>query len=105
MSWGSTTGVLNVGQKADSRIPILLNEVVADEVKKQVEWVMAGILEPFGEPAEQVFPARTLNERGGVCTIVWIVVEHVLPVHIQAALIRQAIENQADKSFEAGKST
>lgn len=81
----------------------MLQGIIADGVKLQVENALAAILELIEEAAEHIFRAASFSARGGVRTVVCDDVQHLTLTQIRMEVLGETIEKQVESYFESGK--
>lgn len=90
-------------EESDSTV-ISLQVVIADEVMSKVENALEAVQHMWAAAAEQFICEATLSTEGGVCSVVYDAMEHVILDQMRTAVFGKRINNHVDKHFQAGNS-
>lgn len=87
----------------DDLIITSLQEVIVDEARSLVTNMLAAVPHMGKEAVEQLFLGDTHSAQGGICTMTYDTVEHVILDQNRTVLFGNTMTKHADQYFEAGK--
>lgn len=79
--------------------------MIGDDARSQVANALVTFLDMVSAAVENRFRAVTLSAQGGIRTMVYDAVEHVILDHIRKAVLDERINQSVEQYFEAGKAS